>query len=117
MTKLRIFLADDHPVVRGGLKGLIDAQPDMEVVGEAWTGDDAVKAALELRPDVVVMDVSMPETGGAAARAGVVTSWPATAGSMYVSPADTDRMARTRSSAAARFSTYPRAPALSISCR
>jgi DNA-binding NarL/FixJ family response regulator len=65
--KLRVFLADDHPVVRSGLKGLIDAQPDMEVVGEAADGAAAVRSALDVRPDVVVMDVSMPGVGGAEA--------------------------------------------------
>ena len=67
MGKLRVFLADDHPIVRGGLKGLIDAQPDMEVVGEAADGTAAVRDAPALRPDVAVMDVSMPGLGGAEA--------------------------------------------------
>jgi len=67
MTKLRVFVADDHPVVRAGLKGLIDAQEDMEVVGEAWDGALAVRGIAEQRPDVVVMDVSMPGIGGAEA--------------------------------------------------
>lgn len=64
MSKLRIFLADDHMVVREGLKSLINSQPDMEVVGEAENGRDAVKCAVELSPDVVVMDISMPEMNG-----------------------------------------------------
>lgn len=64
MSKLRIFLADDHMVVREGLKTLINAQPDMDVVGEANNGRDAVKFAVELSPDVVVMDISMPEMNG-----------------------------------------------------
>ncbi|MEP6718634.1 MAG: response regulator transcription factor [bacterium] len=64
MNKLRIFLADDHMVVREGLKALINAQPDMEVVGEAENGREAVKYAGELSPDVVVMDISMPEMNG-----------------------------------------------------
>ena len=67
MGKLRVFLVDDHPVVRAGLRGLINAQPDMEVVGEAADGEAAARAALQLRPDVVVMDVSMPGIGGAEA--------------------------------------------------
>jgi DNA-binding NarL/FixJ family response regulator len=67
MSKLRVFLADDHPVVRGGLRGLLDAQPDMEVVGEAADGAAAVRDAPAVRPDVVVMDVSMPGLGGAEA--------------------------------------------------
>lgn len=64
MSGLRVYLADDHPVVRNGLRGLIDAQPDMTVVGEAPDGETAVREAAELRPDVVVMDVSMPGIGG-----------------------------------------------------
>ncbi len=64
MNKLRIFLADDHMVVREGLKTLINAQPDMEVVGEAENGREAVKGAVALAPDVVVMDISMPQMNG-----------------------------------------------------
>ena len=64
MSALRIYLADDHPVVRNGLRGLIDAQPDMAVVGEAPDGETAVREVPALRPDVVVMDVSMPGIGG-----------------------------------------------------
>lgn len=64
MGKLRILLADDHAVVREGLRVLIDAQPDLEVVGEASDGDSACRLAGELRPDVVVMDVSMPGLTG-----------------------------------------------------
>ena len=67
MTPLRVFLADDHPIVRGGLRALLDAEPDIEVVGEAVDGETAVRAVGLLRPDVVVMDVSMPGMGGAAA--------------------------------------------------
>ncbi|MET0645771.1 MAG: response regulator transcription factor [Pyrinomonadaceae bacterium] len=67
MDKLRVFLADDHMVVREGLKSLVNAQPDMHVVGEAAGGEAAWRAACELGPDVVVMDVSMPDMGGAEA--------------------------------------------------
>ena len=67
MGKLRVFLADDHMIVREGLKALIDAQPDLQVVGEADSGRAAWQRAAELRPDVVVMDVSMPEMNGAEA--------------------------------------------------
>ena len=67
MTKLHILLADDHVVVREGLKALINRQPDMEVVGETGDGSSACELALDLVPDVVVMDVSMPGMGGAAA--------------------------------------------------
>lgn len=64
MKKLRIFLADDHAVVREGLKLLVSAQMDMEVVGEAGDGNAAVQQAADLTPDVVVMDISMPELNG-----------------------------------------------------
>ena len=64
MKVLRIVLADDHIVMREGLRALINAQPDMEVVGEASDGRAALGKARELGPDVVVMDVSMPELNG-----------------------------------------------------
>jgi DNA-binding NarL/FixJ family response regulator len=62
--RLRIVLADDHATVRQGLKLLIDAQADMTVVGEAGDGGAAIQRVEELRPDVVVMDVSMPGING-----------------------------------------------------
>lgn len=67
MERLRIFIADDHAVLRDGLKALVNGQPDMEVVGEADNGRVAWQKAKELQPDVVVMDVSMPEMNGAQA--------------------------------------------------
>ena len=67
MTKPRVFLADDHAVVREGLKALINAQPGMEVIGEAADGQAALDAATQLQPDVVVMDISMPGLSGAKA--------------------------------------------------
>jgi DNA-binding NarL/FixJ family response regulator len=67
MAKLRIFLADDHAVLRAGLRMLIEAQADMGVIGEAGTGWEAVRQTKECQPDIIVMDISMPELGGAAA--------------------------------------------------
>lgn len=64
MNKLRVLLADDHEIMREGLRALVDRQPDMETVGEADNGRAAVALAHELKPDVVVMDVSMPELNG-----------------------------------------------------
>ena len=61
---LRILLADDHVTVRHGLKLLIEAQPDMQVVAEASDGASAIQQALELNPDVIVMDISMPGMNG-----------------------------------------------------
>jgi DNA-binding NarL/FixJ family response regulator len=64
MKRIRILLADDHAVVRQGFKMILSAQPDMEIVGEAGNGREAVELAEELKPDVVVMDVAMPELNG-----------------------------------------------------
>lgn len=64
MSRLRILLADDHAVVREGLKTLINAQPDMEVIGEAADGNSAVYAAVACQPDIVIMDISMPALNG-----------------------------------------------------
>lgn len=76
MRKLRIFLADDHVVLRDGLTVLINTQPDMEVVGEAADGRGLLQQAPQCRPDVVVMDVSMPNMGGAQTTAQVRQMWP-----------------------------------------
>ncbi len=63
-TKIRVLLADDHTILRKGVRMLIDSQRDMEVVGEARTGYAAIEEARRLRPDVIVMDVSMPDLNG-----------------------------------------------------
>jgi two-component system response regulator NreC len=64
MARIRILVADDHAVLRAGLRMLIGAQPDMEVVAEAADGDEAVRKACQTRPDVVLMDIAMPNSGG-----------------------------------------------------
>ena len=74
---LRIVLADDHAVVREGLKSLVNAEADMCVVGEAADGEAAWRAAMMLVPDVLVMDLSMPALGGAEATARVRRDCPA----------------------------------------
>src|SRR6185503_10394746 len=63
-TKLRILLAEDHTMVREGIRNLLNAQPDMQVVGEAGDGQEAVLRTRELLPDLVVMDISMPNLNG-----------------------------------------------------
>src|SRR6202795_3121193 len=60
----RVLIVDDHPVLAEGLRYLIDAQPDLEVVGSAADGREAQRQAEDLQPDVVVMDISMPELNG-----------------------------------------------------
>ena len=64
MNRIRILIADDHKIVRMGLKALISSERDMAVVGEADDGEAAVRAALELAPDIVVMDLMMPVMSG-----------------------------------------------------
>lgn len=63
-TIIRVLLADDHNILRHGLKLLLELQPGIAVIGEARTGTEAVAMALTLKPDVVVMDISMPEMDG-----------------------------------------------------
>src|SRR3954454_25367942 len=67
MATIRVLLVDDHAVMRAGLRALLASEPDMEVVGEASTGEEAVELAERLRPEVAVMDLSMPGMGGLAA--------------------------------------------------
>jgi DNA-binding NarL/FixJ family response regulator len=62
--RIRVLIADDHPLFRSGLRSLLESVPDMEVVGEATSGDEAVELARSCRPDVVVMDLNMPGLGG-----------------------------------------------------
>lgn len=78
MTKLRVLLAEDHAIVREGLRALLEAQPDMEVVGEAADGREALDAAKALGPDVVVMDISMPGTNGTRATEAIRRDCPGT---------------------------------------
>ena len=64
MSKLRVILVDDHEIVRQGLKALLEVEDDIEVIGEASGGDQAVEVVRSYKPDVVVMDVRMPDGGG-----------------------------------------------------
>ena len=76
---ISVLIVDDHPLVRAGLVGLIASAPDLELVGEAGGGEAAVSLATELRPDVVLMDLSMPGMDGVDATRLVTASAPATA--------------------------------------
>jgi DNA-binding NarL/FixJ family response regulator len=78
-SSVRVLLADDHPVFLAGLRTLLSAMPDIEVVGEAQTGGHAISAARRLRPDIVLMDVNMPEINGIEATRAIVAERPATA--------------------------------------
>ncbi len=73
---ITILLVDDHPVVRHGLYGMLDAEPDLTVVGEASSGDEGVALAVELRPDVVLMDLRMPGGDGVSATARITAAAP-----------------------------------------
>ncbi|HWW03064.1 MAG TPA: response regulator transcription factor [Candidatus Acidoferrum sp.] len=78
MEKIKVLLADDHTVVRQGLRALLDAEPDIAVVGEAETGRQALRLALKLLPDVVLMDVAMPWLNGLEATRQIVKEVPTT---------------------------------------
>ncbi len=79
MKKLRILLADDHIVMRAGLRALLERQPNLEVVGESENGRETVELAASLKPDVVVMDVGMPVLNGIEATKMIVSQHPTTA--------------------------------------
>lgn len=77
MTAIRILIADDHPVFRFGLRALLNALPDTEVVGDATTGETAIALAADVQPDVVLMDINMPGIGGIEALRQIHASQPA----------------------------------------
>jgi DNA-binding NarL/FixJ family response regulator len=74
--RIRILIADDHPIVRSGLAGSLGMQPDFEIVGEAQTGVEAVQLAARLSPDLILMDIRMPALDGAAATQQIVAANP-----------------------------------------
>jgi DNA-binding NarL/FixJ family response regulator len=75
---IRILIADDHPVFRFGLRALLEAEEDTEVIGEATSGREAVDLAAELRPDVILMDLNMPELNGLEATRQIIKANPET---------------------------------------
>ena len=79
MTKIRLVLVDDHDVVRTGLRMLLEHQPDMEIVGEASTGAEALEMATHAEPDVVVMDITLPDISGIEATRRIKQSLPGVA--------------------------------------
>lgn len=94
MAKTRILLVDDHEVVRLGLMTLLNDQPNMEVVGEASTAGEAVKAVEKLDPDVVLMDIRLPGEGGIEAARQVTKKFPRTKVIMLTSFADDELIMR-----------------------
>jgi DNA-binding NarL/FixJ family response regulator len=76
---VRVVVADDHPIVRDGLRALFSSVPDIELVAEAATGREAVRAAVTHRPDVIVMDLRMPDLDGVAATGEIVRAAPGVA--------------------------------------
>jgi len=78
MPKTRILVADDHTLIRQGIVGLLNAQPDMEVVGEAGSGEEAIAKAGTDAPDIVLMDIGMPGLNGLAATQQIRAQFPST---------------------------------------
>src|SRR5712672_1491791 len=76
MQKITVLLADDHTLVRQGFRALLEAEPDIAIVGEAGTGRQAVQLAKKLRPDVVLMDIAMPLLNGLEATRQVIKEVP-----------------------------------------
>ena len=76
--RIRVMVADDHPIMRNGLRDALDAEEDLEVVGQASDGDEAVKMAERVEPDVIVMDVMMPGKDGVDACREIMEALPAT---------------------------------------
>jgi DNA-binding NarL/FixJ family response regulator len=76
MEKLSVLIADDHPVFRKGLRALLASMPEVELAGEATTGLEAIRLAEQLQPDVILMDLQMPEGGGLAAIRQIVQTSP-----------------------------------------
>jgi DNA-binding NarL/FixJ family response regulator len=89
---IRVLLAEDHPVVRAGLEGLLGAAEGIELVGAATNGEEAVELAAELEPDVVLIDLSMPRLGGIEATLRIVETSPETRVVVLTAFADRERI-------------------------
>lgn len=89
---IKVVIADDHEMVRIGVAAYLSAQPDIEVIGEASNGQEAVEKVLTLKPDIVLMDNVMPIKNGAQATAEILTSWPQAKVMMVTSFIDDDKL-------------------------
>ena len=97
MSKIRLLLVDDHEVVRTGLRMLLESRPDMQIIGEAANGEQAIEMTQALKPDVVVMDISMPDLNGIEATRQITAANPkirVLALSMYSDPRYVTEMLR-----------------------
>ncbi len=103
MTKTRILLVDDHAIVRLGLMTLLNDQPDMEVVGEASTAAEAVRAVENIQPDVILMDIRLPGEGGIEATRQITTRFPESHVVMLTSFADDELIMRAISAGASGY--------------
>lgn len=101
MKKIAILIADDHAVVRGGLAALLATERDFSVVGQAKNGEEAVREAKRLKPDVVLMDLVMPKLSGAAATEALTAELPATRIVILTSFGATEGIARALAAGAA----------------
>ncbi len=90
--KIRILIAEDHPVVRMGLRGLISSEPGLKLVGEAQDGVEAVRQAVELKPDVILMDLIMPRKDGIEAIGDILRANPDARILILTSITDPDRI-------------------------
>lgn len=136
-TKIRVLLADDHTILRAGLKMMLNAQPDIEVVGEASDGRQAVSEAHRLLPDVILMDITMPDCNGIEATKQVKRTLPdirvlvltmheneeylfqmlraGASGYMLKEAADTDLISAIRVVSSGRFYLSPSAQSMMVS--
>jgi DNA-binding NarL/FixJ family response regulator len=108
---IRVMIVDDHPVVRKGLASFLGHEPDIEVVGLADSGEQALEMAAELLPDIVLMDLSMPGMGGIEATRRLVETRPSTRVMMLTSFGGHERMVEALKSGAVGYVVKDTAPA------
>ena len=108
---IRVMIVDDHPVVRKGLASFLGHEPDIEVVGLADSGEQALEMAAELLPDIVLMDLSMPGMGGIEATRRLVETRPQTRVMMLTSFGGHERMVEALKSGAVGYVVKDTAPA------